>query len=81
MRDLLEPPFAVDWHPVASVLCLAPEVHLEPLKETLRRKELVRTPLIMDLVLRLNPESPLALEMKPAMDDYFAAGGTPEAFM
>ena len=80
VRDLAEPPFTVDWHPVAIIVSVAPGTGLLALKDTLKRKEVVRTPAISDLILRLEPGSQLALEITAAQDEHWNAGGDPAAF-
>ena len=80
VRDLAEPPFVVDWHPCVSIVCLAAGTGVAALKETLRRKEVVRTPVISDLILRLDPVTQLAQEISAAQEDHFNAGGAPDAF-
>ncbi len=81
VRDMLVAPFPVRWAPVMSLVELGPEIKAGPLKDTLKRKGLARTLLISDLVARLDQESQLANDMKPAQEEHIIAGGTYESFV
>ncbi len=76
-----EAPFPVRWAPVVSLVELGPEIKAQPLKDTLKRKELARCLLMSDLVARLEPTSPLVEEMRPAQEEHITAGGTYETFV
>ena len=81
VRDMVDAPFLVRWSPVVTLVELSPEIKAGPLKDTLKRKELVRTLLISDLVARLDPEGQLATNMRPAQEEHVTAGGTYESFV
>lgn len=49
------------------------------LKATLKRRELARHLVLADMVQRLDPASPLALEARPLFEAHIAAGAAPEA--
>lgn len=67
------------WEPVVSLLHFqTPELDGKGLRDTLRRKDLVRVLNLLDLVLRLDPASELALEVRPPLEAHVAAGNAPE---
>ena len=80
VRDLEQPPFEVDWNPVAAIFQLDPLVKADPLKDTLKRKELARTLAMYELALRTDPATPLGTEARAAMDNHTAAGSAVETF-
>jgi hypothetical protein len=81
VRDLADAPFPVRWSPVVALVELSAGLHAGPLKDTLRRKELVRTLLVNDLVARLDPEGQLAEDMRPAQEEHVTGGGSYETFV
>ncbi len=81
MKDLAECPFEVVWQAVVSVLQFqSPEINGKGLKETLKRKELLRTLVVSDLLLRLDPASPLGAEVRAAMEAHVTTGATLETY-
>jgi hypothetical protein len=58
-----------------------PEINGQGLKETLRRKNVVRILQVLDLLLRLDPASPLGAEVRAAMEAHLAAGSQLDTFM
>ncbi len=80
VRELAEPPFEVDWHAVAAVFQLDAAVRPDPLKDTLKRKELVKTLSVADLVARLDPATPLGQEVRAAQEAHLAEGNPFETF-
>ena len=81
VRDMAEAPFPVRWHPVVTVMELDSAIKPQPLKDTLKRKELVRNLLISDLLARLDPEGQLATDIRPGQEEHVNAGGTYETFV
>lgn len=78
---MTEAPFPVRWQPVVTLLELDSAIRPAPLKDTLKRKEVMRPLLISDLVARLEPEGQLATDIRPAQEEFVAAGGTYETFV
>lgn len=76
-----ECPFELEWRPVAAVMQASAFLNVDELKRTLRRKEVIRTPDMADLVLRLDPAGQLAADVLAAQEAHAAAGGAPEAFV
>lgn len=77
----MEPPFEVDWHAVAALFQLDPQVRPDPLKDTLKRKELVKTLSVADLVARLDPATPLGTEVRTAQEAWLSAGNAIETYL
>lgn len=81
IRELEEPPFHVTWQAVPALVQLDPEIRTEPMRETLKRKQLVRTPHVQDLSLRLDPTTQLGADIRATQDEWVAAGNTYETFV
>ena len=64
-----------------TVIELDSVVKPQPLKDTLKSKELVRPLLISDLLARLDPEGQLATDIRPGQEEHINAGGTYETFV
>ncbi len=78
---MTEAPFVVEWRPVVTIVTLAPEVKADQLRATLQRRELVRVAHVSDLVLRLDPASALAAELRDPLEAHaVASGGVYETF-
>lgn len=80
VRGMTECPFPVKWSPLATVVTLASQIKLDPLRATLKRKEQIRHLNVSELALRLDPASPLAVELRDPMDAFVASGGQYETY-
>lgn len=81
VRELTECPFPVDWQPVVSILqCQNPEVNAEGLRDTLKRKDVVRVLNANDLALRADPATEPGQEIRAAMEAHVSAGNAFETF-
>jgi len=81
VREMEEAPFLVTWRPVITLMEFSHAIKPAPLRGTLRRKDLVRTLLVGELVARLDPEGQLAKDTLPSQEEHVAAGGTYETFV
>ena len=64
---------------MANLLSTSYGINTEYLKHTLKKNELARSLSIYDLVARLDPALPLALEAKALLDAHMASGAPAES--
>ena len=79
IKALTECPFPVTWRAVVSVVDFGKYTDGKGLKSTLKRKELARHLVLVDIVQRLDPASALGQEARPVFEAHLATGAPLDA--